>query len=813
MGLSLALNNALSSLRVNQSALNVLSQNISNANTEGYSRQILQQQAVYVGNMGAGVRIADVTRNVDLYLQRATQAQGSITMDSAIVSEYMGRAQIITGKPASENSLNAYVDNFFSAMQDLADSPDKASLRENAVKTASTLARSMSDTAYGLEQLRYEAELDINRDIRTINETLTKLYDVNIAIANADAMKQNKVGLYDTRDALVDKISQYLDVRVRFMNDGQAHVSAAGGIGLVDYQLHQLSYTPAAGVDAFINDSQLGPITVAAVDRKTMKAISPPVTLVAASTEGSISTTMKTGKLYGLLQIRNVKIPEILNTLDTLAQSMREQINALHNRGTGFPPPDSLTGQVAVDPNEVRSWQGSAMIALVNADGSALDNPYNTIDPLSQERGDFRPAQLNFNFNSGEGDTGWHSAQTIADEINAYLGAQGSKWELGNLSNVRLVSNITNVPAGTAISMDFDFENISTRVGTVQILGATINGVPAASIPAAPIDIQPGFAGRTGTGWGIAGTGVVGPNTIEVTVQVTDANGTISTDTLTFTVDNSAVADIKNDRFTAVANAGGDAYQILPQNPNAKARAEFVKEDGSLAGAGEFGYLRISTFNSNQRIAISEGTSFDNGRLFATPPEVGTGKGFSHYFGMNNFFNENNNFVKDEPSLGNNTFMNSALNLSIRENIIANSNYLSTGYLTQTHSPNADAGVVYYTYEIGAGNKQAVQAMADLGLRQVSFSQSGLLPVTEQTLSTYASSFLGANAATAEFAQQEYTNDNLLYDAYKQRSNAISGVNLDEEVGNTIIYQNAYAASARIITVVNTMFDALLNSV
>ena len=56
-GLTLALNSALSGLNVNQQALAVLSQNIANANTAGYSRQIVNQQAVYIDGQGQGVSI------------------------------------------------------------------------------------------------------------------------------------------------------------------------------------------------------------------------------------------------------------------------------------------------------------------------------------------------------------------------------------------------------------------------------------------------------------------------------------------------------------------------------------------------------------------------------------------------------------------------------------------------------------------------------------------------------------------------------------------------------------------------------------
>jgi flagellar hook-associated protein 1 FlgK len=51
----------------------------------------------------------------------------------------------------------------------------------------------------------------------------------------------------------------------------------------------------------------------------------------------------------------------------------------------------------------------------------------------------------------------------------------------------------------------------------------------------------------------------------------------------------------------------------------------------------------------------------------------------------------------------------------------------------------------------------------------------------------------------------------ILGKSYDERLSSVSGVNLDEELANTVLFQNAYSASARIITVVSTLFDTLLN--
>ncbi|MFN9113932.1 MAG: flagellar basal body rod C-terminal domain-containing protein, partial [Bacteroidota bacterium] len=65
---------------------------------------------------------------------------------------------------------------------------------------------------------------------------------------------------------------------------------------------------------------------------------------------------------------------------------------------------------------------------------------------------------------------------------------------------------------------------------------------------------------------------------------------------------------------------------------------------------------------------------------------------------------------------------------------------------------------------------------------------------------------------TASSAEADLKNARALMSGFSDRSDSISGVNLDEELANTVIYQNAYTASTRVITVVSELFDALLNT-
>ena len=154
MSLSLALNNALSGLRVNQASLSVLSNNIANANTEGYSKQYVDQSQVILDGVGSGVRIDDITRKIDKYLDRSIQREMSNVGAASRVAEYYERVQILMGEPGQANSIDEYVESFFNSLQALSETPDRTSFKTTVAGTADTLARELSGLARALEDLR-----------------------------------------------------------------------------------------------------------------------------------------------------------------------------------------------------------------------------------------------------------------------------------------------------------------------------------------------------------------------------------------------------------------------------------------------------------------------------------------------------------------------------------------------------------------------------------------------------------------------------------------------------------------------------------
>ena len=96
-------------------------------------------------------------------------------------------------------------------------------------------------------------------------------------------------------------------------------------------------------LDSFVNNSSLSPLQIYRLD-ETGKQIGIPKDLISAGTSETVVSLIGSGKLYGFQQMRDKQLPDILKQLDNLAAGMRDQMNIIHNTGTGFPGANALTG-------------------------------------------------------------------------------------------------------------------------------------------------------------------------------------------------------------------------------------------------------------------------------------------------------------------------------------------------------------------------------------------------------------------------------------------------------------------------------------
>lgn len=518
MSLALALNNALTGLNVNQQSISVLSQNIANVNTSGYSRQIVNQSAVVVEGLGSGVQIDDIVRKVDKYLQRSVQTQGSNSAAAQTIDAYYQRIQALIGRPGSNNSIDSFVTSFFNAVQQLAETPETNSLKSNAIAAANVLASQISDLAGNIHDLRYEADREISDAVSTINSSLDRLKNLNTALTQAKSLGQSTSDLLDSRDRELRTLSENLDISVTYSPTGSVSVAAGDGTVLLeDGVRHQLQYAKVSSVNTLINDSNINPLYVLTLNDEG-KEIGTRAQLISGGASSQISTGLSAGKLAGLQQIRDKNFNGVLDQLDSLASRIRDEVNAIHNNGSGFPPATSLTGDRQVRSGDQYDWQGTVRIAVLQPNGKPVSSAY----PDETYTG-IRPLTLDLSrLDAGQGN-GKPTLQTIVDEINNHFGSPGNKAKIGNLNNIQLASDTTNLPSGAPplFNFDLDLDNISSDYASVFVTGISVSDDTAANITnvtqAAPsISILPSASYNTVIGTPDVTINLASPPTINV---------------------------------------------------------------------------------------------------------------------------------------------------------------------------------------------------------------------------------------------------------------------------------------------------------
>lgn len=904
-GLSASLTNALSGLNVNQQALALLSQNIANANTKGYSRKVVVQGTQTINGNGVGVRIQDITRKVDLYLINTIQLQASAVGKSDVQRDYSDRTQLLFGSPGASNSLNTFVTSFFNQMQSLGQTPNDATLKSGAVHNAVNMATQVNRLARDLQELRYQIDQDIASAIPTINSNLQQIASLNGVIVNAKLVGRPVTELEDQRDMLVRDVAQYMDIQVLTRENGAVNIGV-NGTSLLDDRAYVLFYTPVASTEAVIENDRFGAITAQQID-ESGSLTGPILELVSAGTSAEVVSSIASGKIRGYINQRDVAIPKILAQLDEMASTLRDNFNAVHNSGSSFPGAASYTGSRLVSSQDFTQWSGRTRIAVLGSDGQPIPSGYSHIS------GGLPPLTIDFSrLNGGQGN-GYPTVQSIVDEINQYYGGRQDKVEVGNISNIRLASNTNRLSASsTLFNFDLDFENLSELDSSVFVTGlqvlddagnditsitrnapsidisatnsfltsdgsttltiatesgnglsdgdviylpdlasaifplTEVNGIPltdlsgkaftvssvtsnsfqitaaspatstgtlnATSATVLPVysTLEPGESARSSNplevSFGAATSSVF--FTVKATVAVRDEDGNLSTSTISYQVNNNQT-NIRNKRYSVEA-ATGDGNIFTPASGQPLARAMLVDANGNelaktngVYSLDDTGYLMIRTVSGSHVISIDSLDSTELGQPSRLPPIEGTNRAFSHYFGLNNFF------VSDDSAAD--TLTHSALRLEVDPRLIADSNLITTGKLSLVPAvPGQDTS---YAYERSSNDQRIINALAALGIDNASFSAAGGIGARSQTYSSYTAQIISLAATNATVAKSDAENNTRLLEGFDARSLAISGVNLDEELANTVIYQNAYAASARVVTTTKELFDVLLDSV
>lgn len=218
----LGLNTAYTGLQASNAALNTTANNISNAETKGYSRQTVITQAAdpiraftTYGCIGAGVDTLAIERIREVFYDQKYWQNQSKLGEYEVKNYYMDTIQQYYKDDDEVRGFNSIFDEFYMSLQELAKNAGDLTVRQQAVGSAGNLCTYFNEMYTNLQKLQSDIndELKVNIDrINSIAQEITELNkQINIIEMNTGAMANE---LRDQRDLLVDELSELVDVDV-----------------------------------------------------------------------------------------------------------------------------------------------------------------------------------------------------------------------------------------------------------------------------------------------------------------------------------------------------------------------------------------------------------------------------------------------------------------------------------------------------------------------------------------------------------------------------------------------------------------------
>lgn len=679
MSLTNALYTAMSALQTTQAALQVTSNNIANVNTEGYTRKTAQQTTPTINGLGVGVELAQIQRLVDDNLLRQIRDQISSLAGNQAQNGFLDRTQSLFGTPGGNTAISFDLNELGSALEAFASAPNSAVVRGDAVETARRLAEQLNFLTDEIQSMRVQADQSVADSVSKINGLLTDLDDLNTKITDAVALNRPVDDLRDERDRLINELAEEIDIQYFEQGNGATVIATNTGRILLGSQPTALTHTASTQISAQITHPN-------GID-----------TIALGGAAVDITDEITGGRLYGLVTIRDDTLVDLQAEIDRLSEVLRDQLNALHNDGTAFPPPTQLTGTRAVAAADAPAMTGNFRVTVLDTAGVVVETQDINLGGLA---------------NIGALVTAINGMTNATASINA----SGQVVVAATGGNAIAVNELTGaVTTG------------NTTTGMAQFLGLN-------DFFDSGTDYDLAFSDRVAsdtTALGLAGT---------LSFNIAGAN-------------------------TNVAYGAGDSLTAIAASIN-----------GAVGGANITATVVSESGGYRLQLQDADGDNFflsDSGSLTAQ--------------------------INLRPGLP-----GTAGRIAVRSDLQATPSLLAGAELSSA------AGLAAGDIAVSAGDTTIARAMADAFTNDQAFAAAGGLVATTTTLGEYAASFISLNAANANAVASDVAFGESLEIALETQFGALSGVNLDEELAQLIILQNAYAASARVTTTVSQLFDELL---
>ncbi len=769
-GIGMILNTAKHALAAQQIGLNVTGHNISNVNTENFSRQsavLENRDPVHYNNfiLGTGVEVNSVIRSSSMLLENRLMDQKSELARYNGAESYMALLESIFNE-TSETNLSGQISDFWNAWHDLSNMPTGFPERLAVYDSGARLAEQFQWLNDSMLQVQTDIEREVQAGIDQINTLADQIAEINVDIV-ADSINNNPNDQLDKRNALVNQLAGLIDI--------QTYEQPTGALTVATNTGHLLVY----GADTFKLEMRSGQVNW--VD----------------SQSGGVDITdkIKGGSLGGWLEMRDEVLPKYQQELDVLTEELIWNVNSLHSQGVGIDFfTDTLTGAYRTDSTQMFDtlafgdridYTGDFKMWVKDAAGNPPVSI--TVDMDTSTSGiDYGAAGMSFTTPSDTYVITATSSGTVAGATDINFTWQTSS---GTGTGVMVAGDdfITlddgsqvNLTAGSIVEGNSLRVNVDAAGNEDSLKLNSVSGTANSALDTYRFTVKTG--------------GVIGTDPVEIEWQNSATSGI-------FIIDPTAPMDIEVDGMTVDFASGtmfsGDVFTVATDdtgNPSSQLSDAwnwtvssfadaFNRASDTVAGGGVgSGFVQASVTTDN-RLSFTPAAGYSFAFSDAQPQDAGVAAAL----GFNTFF------TGDSAS---NIAVNSALD----------------------DKDNIAAALLDSVGEYGVGDNSNAIAIAEIQyttieLAQWNFDRSGVdtSGITSNTLEGFYQGMVGAMGIKSASINRNVEFNQVMVEKIKEQRDALSGVNLDEEMINLMKFQHAFAVASKLLTTADEMLQTLLS--
>lgn len=315
-----SLETGVRALRAHQLALQTTGQNISNADTPGYSRQIaiLQATTPYTypglnregsaGQIGTGVEVTEIQRMRDEFIDYQMRDETSLKGRWQMRQKTLEQMEVVFNEP-SDTAVSTRLGQFWDSLQELATRSDDSSVRATVRENAIVFTETVKHTYNQLTELQADLDEEVEVFTGKVNTLATQIAALNDVITKVKGTNQAPNDLFDQRELLVQNLADLVDIGVHNDSLGRYTISLGGTLLVAGDKTSRLKVQKD-------------------FDNQGMNKV--------VWEKNGVGATINNGQIQGLIEMRDEELQGYIDSLNDFTSSLIERFNEVHRAGFGM---------------------------------------------------------------------------------------------------------------------------------------------------------------------------------------------------------------------------------------------------------------------------------------------------------------------------------------------------------------------------------------------------------------------------------------------------------------------------------------------